>query len=83
MQLLILKLILFLISCPAPILDLLSLISYKFVGYSLSFPCIFSLCINSVIYCLSHNRTFYTISLLYTGVCMMFFTVRPGEATEE
>lgn len=32
MQLLILKLILFLISCPAPILDLLSLISYKFVG---------------------------------------------------
>lgn len=32
MQLLLLKLILFLISCPAPILDLLSLISYKFVG---------------------------------------------------
>ncbi|CBK21657.2 uncharacterized protein [Blastocystis hominis] len=58
LELLLLKLILFLISCPAPILDLLSLISYKFVG----------LCINSVIYCLSHNRTFYTVSLLYTGM---------------
>ena len=29
------------------------------------------------------NHTFYTVSLLYTGVCMMFFTVWPGETTED
>ena len=70
LELLILKLVLFLINCPVSLLDLLSLISYKFVG----------LCINSVLFCVTHSRTVYSVSLFYTGICMVLFTLHSLKA---
>ncbi|KNB43480.1 Mg2+ transporter protein [Blastocystis sp. subtype 4] len=57
LELLLLKLILYLINCPVSIFDLLALISYKFVG----------LCINSIVK-LTGIRIAYIASCLYTGI---------------
>ena len=33
------------------------------------------LCINSVLFCATHSKTVYSVSLFYTGICMVLFTV--------
>lgn len=74
LELLVLKLVLYLINCPVSIFDLLALISYKFVGYILKDIDHYSLCINSIVK-LTGIRYAYIASCLYTGICMVFFTV--------
>ena len=74
LELLLLKLILYLINCPVSIFDLLALISYKFVGYGLMSCDQCRLCINSIVK-LTGIRIAYIASCLYTGICMVFFTV--------
>ena len=64
LELLILRLVLYLISCPVSMMDLLALISYKFVG----------ICINAVV-SLFANPFITQVCTLYTSVCMMIFTV--------
>ncbi|KAK8833521.1 hypothetical protein WA577_002099, partial [Blastocystis sp. JDR] len=65
-----LKVLLYLISCPVGSLDLLAIISYKFVG----------LCIYGIVSVLA-SRSIAIAVLLYVGVCMVVFTLHSMNAT--
>lgn len=66
--------LLYLISCPVGSLDLLAIISYKFVGRASDGAMMARLCIYGIVSVLV-SRTIAIAVLLYVGVCMVVFTV--------
>lgn len=66
--------LLYLISCPVGSLDLLAIISYKFVGWAFDGGVMARLCIYGIVSVLV-SRTIAIAVLLYVGVCMVVFTV--------
>ncbi len=66
--------LLYLISCPVGSLDLLAIISYKFVGWAFDGGVMARLCIYGIVSVLA-SRSIAIAVLLYVGVCMVVFTV--------
>lgn len=66
--------LLYLISCPVGSLDLLAIISYKFVGWAFVVGVMARLCIYGIVSVLA-SRSIAIAVLLYVGVCMVVFTV--------
>ena len=66
--------LLYLISCPVGSLDLLAIISYKFVGWAFDGGVMARLCIYGIVSVLA-SRSIAIAVLLYVGVRMVVFTV--------
>lgn len=74
--------LLYLISCPVGSLDLLAIISYKFVGWAFDGGVMARLCIYGIVSVLA-SRSIAIAVLLYVGVCMVVFTVIAIDWTDD
>lgn len=63
-------------------LDLLAIISYKFVGWMCDREMMISLCIYGIVAVMA-SRSIAIAVLLYVGVCMVVFTVWEEEWNDD